>query len=433
MGFSQALSGVNAASQQLDVVGNNIANSQTSGFKSSSVQFADVFANSQIGLGTRVSGVLQDFSNGNLETTGRNLDLAISGTGFFRFEQDGQVGYSRNGQLTMTADGDLVNAQGAKIMGYGLSDPNDSFSSVVAGGQPVALNIPADDMPANATSEVKATFNLDASASADAADKQSASIVTQEDDPATAANERVTFDFDYNYSNSYTAYDSLGNARNVTTYFEKTGDNNWTARVAIDGKMNVDNAAAPTVDQNAFQLVFNSSGQLESVDGTANNTTKALQLPVDGGATTTLNYDFDLKGTTQFADDSSQKTLVQDGYTSGSLIGISIADDGTVMRNYTNEKSAAAGQIVLANFRNPEGLKASGDNMWAATSGSGAEVVGTAGVGQFGSVEAETLESSNVDLTSELVNLIIAQRNYQANTNSIRTQSEVMDQIAQLR
>ncbi len=149
MGFSQALSGVNAASQQLDVVGNNIANSQTTGFKSSSVQFSDVFANSKIGLGTRVAGVVQDFGNGNLETTGRNLDLAISGTGFYRFEQEGQIGYSRNGQLTMTADGDLVNAQGAKIMGYGLA--GGPFSAVVPGGQPVAMNIPADDMPAQAT------------------------------------------------------------------------------------------------------------------------------------------------------------------------------------------------------------------------------------------------------------------------------------------
>ncbi len=144
-------------------------------------------------------------------------------------------------------------------------------------------------------------------------------------------------------------------------------------------------------------------------------------------------FDFTLAGTTQFANDSTQNSLIQDGYTSGTLVGITIADDGTIMRNYTNEKSVAAGQIALANFRNPEGLKAAGDNMWAATAESGAEVVGTAGVGQFGTIESGTLEASNVDLTKELVDLIIAQRNYQANTNSIRTQSEVMDQIAQLR
>lgn len=414
MGFSQALSGVNAASQQLDVVGNNIANSQTSGFKSSSVQFADVFANSQVGLGTRVAGVLQDFSNGNLETTGRNLDLAISGTGFFRFEQDGQVGYSRNGQLTMTADGDLVNAQGAKIMGYGLS--NGPFSAVVPGGQPVPLNIPADDMPAQATGTetgVRAVYNLDQA--------------TDETDPAALNTVNLddgaggTVPVDYHYSNSFTVYDSLGNQRNATMYFEKTATpNEWNAKIAMDGVY---------TNANDFALTFDSNGQLSSA-AEQNITFTTAQL---GGDPADLNFTLDLKGTTQFANDSTQNSLVQDGYSSGSLIGISIADDGTVMRNYTNEKSVSAGQIVLANFRNAEGLKASGDNMWAATANSGAEVIGTAGVGQFGSVESETLESSNVDLTSELVNLIIAQRNYQANTNSIRTQSEVMDQIAQLR
>ncbi|MBZ9556996.1 MULTISPECIES: flagellar hook protein FlgE [unclassified Modicisalibacter] len=414
MGFSQALSGVNAASQQLDVVGNNIANSQTSGFKSSSVQFADVFANSQIGLGTRVSGVLQDFSNGNLETTGRNLDLAISGTGFFRFEQNGQVGYSRNGQLTMTAEGDLVNAQGAKIMGYGLSA--GPFSAVVPGGQPVPLNIPADDMPAQATGTetgVQASYNLDQST--DETDATARNTVNLDDGNPGG------FDVDYHYSNSFTVYDSLGNQRNTTMYFEKTANpNEWNVKVGLDGVYD---------SANDFTLTFDNDGQLSSA-AEQNITFTTAQL---GGDPADLNFTLDLKGTTQFANDSTQNSLVQDGYSSGSLIGISIADDGTVMRNYTNEKSVSAGQIVLANFRNPEGLKASGDNMWAATSGSGAEVVGTAGVGQFGSVEAETLESSNVDLTSELVNLIIAQRNYQANTNSIRTQSEVMDQIAQLR
>ncbi|KXS39124.1 MAG: flagellar hook protein FlgE [Halomonadaceae bacterium T82-2] len=446
MGFSQALSGVGAASQQLDVVGNNIANSQTSGFKSSSVQFADVFANSQIGLGTRVSGVLQDFSNGNLESTGRNLDLAITGSGFFRFEQDGQVGYSRNGQLTMTADGDLVNAQGAKLMGYGLS--GGPFSKVVTGGQPVALNIPSDDMPAQATgvdTGVKAVYNLDASVDQnDSSALSTVNLTAQLDDNS---GQKLDVPVDYNYSNSFTLYDSLGNQRNATVYFKKSGDNTWQSTLAVDGVLSASSFTDSNGDgvndtaqlNNQFTMNFDPNGSLAGVLQNGTLTTPAATPSITfnsdqlGGGADQLNFDFSLAGTTQFANDSTQNSLVQDGYTSGSLIGVSVADDGTVMRNYTNEKSVAAGKIAMANFRNPEGLKASGDNMWAATESSGAEVLGTAGVGQFGGIAPETLEQSNVDLTQELVNLIIAQRNYQANTNSIRTQSEVMDQIAQLR
>lgn len=426
MGFSQALSGVNAASQQLNVVGNNIANSQTTGFKSSSVQFSDVFANSQVGLGTRVADVLQNFSNGNLETTGRNLDLAISGTGFYRFEQEGQIGYSRNGQLTMTAEGDLVNAQGAKIMGYGLG--GGPFSEVVAGGQPVAMNIPADDMPAQATGTetgVQAVYNLNQAI--DETDPSKRNTVTLDDGTAAGV------DVDYHYSNSFTAYDSLGNQRNATVYFEKTANpNEWNGKVALDGVYDTGND---------FTLGFDTNGKLNTIEqgGTTTTQPNLTQPQINftqaqlGGDPADLSFDFDLTGTTQFANDSTQNSLAQDGYTSGTLVGISIANDGTIMRNFTNEKSVAAGQIALVNFRNPEGLKSAGDNMWAATAESGAEVVGTAGIGQFGSIEPGTLEASNVDLTKELVDLIIAQRNYQANTNSIRTQSEVMDQIAQLR
>ncbi|MBZ9568264.1 flagellar hook protein FlgE [Modicisalibacter tunisiensis] len=436
MGFSQALSGIGAASQQLDVVGNNIANSQTTGFKSSSVQFADVFANSQVGLGTRVSGVLQDFTNGNLETTGRNLDLAITGSGFFRFEQEGQVGYSRNGQLTMTADGGLVNAQGAKLMGYGLSDPKDPFSKVTGGGTPVALNVPADDMPAQATGAsdadnpgVRAIYNLDASVTLGGDNPTPLNKVELRTDPADKTKKT---DMNYHYSNSFTVYDSLGESHSVSLYFTKSGDNAWNVKPAIDGFYN---------GGSDFTLDFLSSGKLPEdkdrnvIGVNGGDATAQLNFSADylGNGADDLSFAFDPKGTTQYANDFTQKSLTQDGYSSGSLIGISVADDGTIMRNYTNEKSMAAGKIAMANFRNPEGLKASGDNMWAATAASGAEVLGTAGVGQFGAIAPETLEQSNVDLTQELVDLIIAQRNYQANTNSIRTQSEVMDQVAQLR
>jgi len=441
MGFSQALSGVNAAAQQLDVIGNNISNSQTKGFKSGSVQFSDVFANSAVGLGTRVSGVLQDFSTGSLEATGRNLDVAISGDGFLRFQQEGEVGYSRNGQLTLTADGYLENAQGAQLMGYGLADAGDVNSGVVVGGQPQVLNIPASDMPASATGAtgtgINIQLNLDASTVAD--ETSTATLYNNLD----AKNNGSTADqtVDYNYSTSFTVYDSQGAQHNATLYFQKsgTGDNTWTARTALDGVL--------TADDPALSLEFDSSGKLLSIGEGATTTPitdptfawPELSFTADaatgqlGEGVNDITTTFNMAGSTQFSDDSTVKSLAQDGYSSGALVGISFADDGSVVGSYANEKTVNLGQIALATFRNPEGLSPSGGNLFAATATSGNELLGTAGTGTLGSIESETLEASNVDLTQELVNLIIAQRSYQANTNSIRTQSEVMDQVAQLR
>jgi flagellar hook protein FlgE len=449
MGFSQALSGVNAASQQLDVIGNNISNSQTKGFKSGSVQFSDVFANSAVGLGTRVSGILQDFSSGSLESTGRNLDIAIAGDGFLRFQQEGQVGYSRNGQLTMTADGYLENAQGARLMGYGLADATDVNSGVVTGGQPGVLNIPAADMPASATGAtgtgIEVLLNLD---SATVADDTSTATLYDSLDAKTAENTDEQTSIAYNYSTSFTVFDSQGAQHNAALYFQKSSDadNTWTVRTALDGVL-TDQTLAVTFDSDGKLSGIGSATDADPATA-ASNATAAIADPTVAGfdwpdlvftdnelgtGVAGINATFNMAGSTQFAGDSTVKSLAQDGYASGALVGISFADDGTIVGNYANEKTVDLGQIALASFRNPEGLTPSGDNLFAATAASGNELLGTAGTGTLGSVEAETLEASNVDLTQELVNLIIAQRNYQANTNSIRTQSEVMDQIAQLR
>jgi len=456
MGFSQALSGVNAAAQQLNVIGNNISNSQTKGFKSGSVQFADVFANSAVGLGTRVSGVLQDFSTGSLDATGRNLDIAISGDGFLRFQQAGEVGYSRNGQLTMTADGFLENAQGAQLMGYGLADATDVNSGVVVGGQPQVLNIPAGDMQARATGTtgtgINVQLNLDATTVAD--DTSTATLYTSlqgktNEDTAQQAT------IDYNYSTNLSVFDSQGAQHNATLYFQKSAgaDNSWTARTALDGVLTDQTLAvtftedgklngigsADNADYTAAQAA-NAATAAESAAATNDPATAGFTWPTLsfdanelGGAVTPITTTFNMAGSTQFSNDSTVKSLAQDGYASGALVGISFADDGSVVGNYANEKTVNLGQIALATFRNPEGLSPSGDNLFTATATSGDELLGVAGTGTLGSIKSETLEASNVDLTKELVNLIIAQRTYQANTNSIRTQSEVMDQVAQLR
>lgn len=400
MGFSQALSGLNAASSQLDVIGNNIANSQTVGFKSSNTLFADVYA-AQTGLGTRVSAIMQDFTNGSLESTGRNLDLAIGGTGFFRMIQNEQVVYSRNGQLTMTSDGFLENAQGARLTGYP--------AGVGTGGQPVELQVPSEALAANATTGVDASFNLDSGASADPNEQ------TEYDDGAGTT-------FNYNYSNSATVFDSQGNRHNVTMYFTKTATpNEWEVRVSLGDEVRDLTAGAP--------LTFNENGELIS---TSNFDVDFGDL--GNGTVNPYQFNLDLAGTTQFGDsDFELSSLNQDGYSSGSLVGIAIDDAGNVIGNYSNEQSQVLGTIALANFRNPEGLSPVGDNAWVETSDSGQPMVGLAGTGMFGSIESGTIETSNVDLTRELVDLIIAQRNFQANSQTIKVQDEVMQGVVNLR
>ncbi|MAR71766.1 MULTISPECIES: flagellar hook protein FlgE [unclassified Halomonas] len=413
MGFSQALSGLNAAADSLDVLGNNIANSQTVGYKSGSAQFADVFANSQIGLGTKVSTVLQDFSGGNLESTNRPLDLGISGDGFFRMEQNGQVVYSRNGQLTMTPDGYLQNAQGARIMGYGVN----AAGAVQVGGQPEVLQIEADEMPASATTEVSTTFNLD-----------SRKVAGEDLNSVTLAGSVGTdkVELNYHYSNNFTAYDSLGNPRNVTVYYQKTGDNKWTATTAMDGMVLMDGAAPKEMP-----MEFDANGQLKLPESGQFDLTFAAN-PFLGGANN-MALTFDISGSTQFGNNASTTSLNQNGYTSGALVGISIDSDGTVVRSYSNEQTRPAGQIALASFRNPEGLSPAGDNTWAATDASGQELVGAPGTGLLGGIQSGAIETSNVDMAKELVSMIVTQRAYQANSQTIKTQDEVLQTAINLR
>lgn len=395
MGFSQALSGLNSAATNLDVVGNNIANSQTVGFKSSSVQFADVFTGAQVGQGTRVSGVLQNFADGTLESTGRGLDLGVNGAGFFRFLQNDQVVYSRNGRLTMTEDGYLENAQGARLTGFP--------AGVDSGGQPEALRVPAGALAATATSAVEASFNLDATV--DPIDRTAIGF-----DPADGDT--------YSYANTGTVYDSLGVQHTMTTYFTKTEENEWEVRVAVDGD----------VDGTVGTLAFDNNGNLDKAGSTFPSYTFA-----PGGGADALTFAMNFDGTTQFGNDFAVDALNQNGYTSGALVGIGIDENGNVVGNYANEQTQVLGTIALANFRNPEGLQAVGDNSWVESSSSGQPLLGLAGTGMFGSLESGVVETSNVDLTRELVNLIIAQRNYQANTQTIKVQDEVLQSAVNLR
>ncbi|SES01416.1 flagellar hook protein FlgE [Vreelandella subterranea] len=432
MSFSQALSGLNAQQDKLGAVGNNIANSQTVGFKSSSVQFADVYAESRIGLGTRTSSVLQNFNQGNIESSNRNMDLAIAGEGFFRFQQpNGEIGYSRNGQLTMRANGDLVNAQGAQIMGY----PADDQGNIQGGGDVEALSVDAGDLAASATTELNVSLNLDSEEAA-LVDGQDGYTAPNAQDVANGLSSNQ-----YSYSTNGTIYDSQGNARNLTMYFTKTGANDWQ----VDARMSGGPAGAPNYGFTdiADNFEFTSDGRLSNAfeafdldlndaDAIVNADGSAGASEFDGNVLSAQTIEVDFANTTQFANSSTVNDLAQNGYTSGSLVGVTIEDDGSIMRNYSNEQSRAAGQVALVSFRNPEGLSPNGDNLWTATASSGQELVGAPGTGQRGLIEPGAVETSNVDMAAELVDMIVAQRAYQANSQTISTQDELLQTIINL-
>ncbi|AOM01358.1 flagellar hook protein FlgE [Cobetia marina] len=419
MAFSQALSGLSAAATNLDVIGNNIANSETVGFKSSETQFADLYASSQAaGIGVQVATISQDFSTGSLETTGRDLDLAISGEGFLRFaDSTGQVVYSRNGQLNIDADGFIVNAQGAQLTGY---------AGERVTGEPVVLQVPTAPLAASATQDnlansifgAQVSINLDAEAEA-------ASTTFDPMDPAS-----------YDYASAMTVYDSLGGEHVVTSFYTKTGNNTWDVQHVMDfagksadyqSQVNA-GSTAPTVefDAQVEQISFAANGQL------ADYTPTAMTYALSNGAQD-LNFSIDLSGSTQYANDYEVTSLSQNGYTSGSLVGVSFEDDGRVIGSYSNELKQTLGTIALANFANDQGLRPNGDNGWLATAESGEPLVGVPGEGVFGDVVSGAVEASNVDLTTELVDLIVAQRNYQSNAQTIQVQDEVQQTVINLR
>ncbi|WLS77466.1 flagellar hook protein FlgE [Erwinia pyri] len=402
MAFSQAVSGLNAASSNLDVIGNNIANSATVGFKSATVSFADMFAGSKVGLGVKVAAVTQDFNDGTTTSTSRGLDVAISQSGFFRMaDTSGAVYYSRNGQFTLDANRNIVNANGLQLTGYPATG---TPPTVQTGANPVGLSVPTTAMSAKATSAAAIVANLN---STDA-------VITK---TPLDINDTDT----YSSKASMTTYDSLGNEHNLNLYFSKTADGTWNVNVK-DGS-----AADPTADVGNFTMTFDQNGQMTS---TADQSVTLTSL--NGSAPTTFNISM-LNSQQQNTGTSTFGNPTQDGYKPGELTSYQINNDGTLVGNYSNEKTQVLGQIALANFANPEGLKSEGNNVWSATGSSGQALVGLAGTGNLGTLTAGALESSNVDLSKELVNMIVAQRNYQSNAQTIKTQDQILNTLVNLR
>jgi flagellar hook protein FlgE len=407
MGFQQGLSGLNAAARNLEVIGNNVANASTVGFKTSRAQFADVYANTlaastigAIGIGTRVASVAQMFSQGNITTTNNPLDVAINGEGFYRLSTNGTISFARNGQFQLDNNGFIVTSGGARLTGFAAD-----ASGNVTTGTPVDLRISKTDLAPLATTEATAGLNLDSRKTA-----------------LTTAGFDLTDAATYHGATSLSTYDSLGNAHTMSLYFVKTAPNTYGVFAANDGVL-VGTAPIGT-------LAFNTDG---SLDTAATTLPFNVSVPITGGATTPLTVAVDFTGTTQFGTAFGVNDLTQNGYTAGKLSGFSIGPEGIISGRYSNGQTLAQGQIALASFTNSQGLAPLGNNQWAETSTSGLPLVGSPGAGVLGVLQSGAVEEANVDLTQELVNMITAQRVYQANAQTIKTEDSLLQTIVNLR
>ena len=426
MGFQQGLSGLYAASKNLDTIGNNVANSGTVGFKASQTQFSDVFANSltgagglQIGIGTQVSAVVQQFTQGNVTTSNNPLDLAINGKGFYRLSDNGTIVYSRNGQFQLDKNGYIINSAGKNLTGYGAD-----ATGVITPGSIVNMQVTTANLPPKVTSSATIGVNLDSRATA---------VTVTPFDPAVTTS--------YSSSTAMTIYDALGNAQTMGMYFSKTAANTWDVFGTLtnpSGQVTIMNATpgttptgTPTAVTKLGTLAFNpSTGALASSTVVLPSLTTTM---LGTGATAIAAITPSFTGSTQYGSSFGVNTLTQNGYASGRATGFGIAADGILTARYSNGQTLNLGQVVLSDFKNPQGLQPLGNNLWGETATSGQPVPGAPGTSSLGVLQSSAVEDSNVDLTQELVNMITAQRTYQANAQTIKTQDQVLQTLVNLR
>ncbi len=407
MGFNISLSGINAANADLNVTANNIANVNTTGFKESRSEFADLFSATSYGLsknavgsGVRLSNVAQQFSQGNNEQTGRSLDMAISGEGFFTMSMNGARVYSRAGNFQTDQAGYVVNPQGARLQVFAPNADGTSFDA----GRLTDLQLLTTDSPPKQTALVNTAFTLPANAS----------------QPTIAA-------FDPTNSNSYnhstggiTVYDSLGVSHTQTSYFVKTANpNEWQVYNYVDGQA----AGAPTT------LTFNNAGAL--TQPATGQIVMDPFTPTTGAGT--LSMTLDVSGSTQYGEKFALRNTQQDGYAAGKLNEITVSEEGVVYARYSNGDDKPLGQVALTTFNNNQGLEAKGNNLWVETFSSGTPRTGAPDSSNLGQIQAGSLEASTVDLTEQLVNMITAQRNFQANSQMVSTMDQITQTIINIR
>ncbi|WP_045225522.1 flagellar hook protein FlgE [Methyloterricola oryzae] len=452
MSFSTAVTGLNAASNMLSVTGNNIANVNTTGFKNSRSEFADVYSTALSsggkttpGSGVVTTNVAQLFGQGNLQSTGNNLDMGISGEGFFVMgESTGNYAshsYTRSGAFHTDQDGYVVGNNSKPLLCYRPNGTTvaEGFSTGVL--QPLKLD--ASEGQPSATTAINTSFNLDARKK----------IVDNAVFPFVGPDSSGVVDPNtYSNSSSVTVYDSLGNSHLVTQYYVKrdvsilpsplpspatTPASIWDVYTTVDGKdiKGTSSPTAPTPDR----LTFDNSGKLEEIwpgasPAAAVTTTKIAYPSISVAADAApMQITLDVAGSTQLGSAFSVNTLNQDGVTTGTLSGIDISDTGIVFARFTNGQEKPLGQVAIVRFANPQGLNKVGDTSWKESVQSGVPLSGVAGSGSFGTIKSGSLESSNVELSQQLVNLIVAQQAYQANAQTITTENEVTRTLLQIR
>ncbi|MEC4673153.1 MAG: flagellar hook protein FlgE [Nitrospirota bacterium] len=437
--FFTAVSGISATGRALGEIGNNIANAETIGFKSRRISFGDLFGATIGGGGTStavtegrgvsVLGVDANFTQGSLRNTANTLDLAVDGDGFFNVvNAAGNNFYTRDGQFSVNASGNIVNTGGLLLQGFQA----DSSGTIL--GTSGNLVLTTSQEPAVPTTTVDIGANLDATKTATT---------------FAIANPTGTSHF----SLGVTAFDSLGTGHDLTVYFTKTASNTWRYNVvAPSSDVTVDASALSGTNALIFtgSLTFTTSGALDTETSVtyydaSTGTFGGIDFTGGSAANQTITFDFGtsittnsggatagLDGTTQFGSTSTLLTLAQNGRTNGTLTGTTIATNGTIVGTFSNGTTRNIGQVLLARFTNPDGLNALGGNVFIETIDSGTPTVGSPDSGAFGSVVANTLESSNVDLGDELVNMITMQRTFQANSRIITTTNDLLGELVNL-
>ena len=430
MAFDTSVSGILAASSNLGIIGNNIANGSTVGFKSSTGEFKDIYSQSlsgsSIGQGVALTSIKQDFSQGNVTFTNNSLDLAINGEGFFALDDGGVQNYSRAGAFRLDQDGFIVNAAGLKLQGF----PTDIDGTVTGEAGPLTLGNGL--VPPNGTTVATLEANVDARALPPQAwnPDGAGGGLNAFGDPQVLPNTAQ-----YNSATTLTIYDGLGNPHSLSLYLIKTDANNtWEAKVAIDGVEidPVDAAGANVVANIPFQA-----------DGTIADVNKPLTINIAGwqplnatgleNGAALQNFSIDVSSFSQYGAPFAVGAIQQDGYSTGQLRGLDIDDSGVLFTRYSNGQSRQQGLVAVANFSNPNGLVPIGDTAFAESFSSGTPILTAPGLSGTGTLQSGALESSNVEITAQLVAMMVAQRNFQSNAQMIQTQDAVTQTIINLR
>ncbi|MFJ3372017.1 flagellar hook protein FlgE [Pseudomonas sp. NPDC086251] len=439
MSFNIGLSGLYAANKQLDVTGNNIANVATTGFKSSRAEFEDVYSATKLGSGSKTTGsgvrlanVSQQFTQGDINNTGNVLDMGINGSGFFVLNNNGSLSYTRAGTFKVDKEGFVTNTDGtSRLQGYGV-DANGK----IVNGVLTDLRIDTSNLAPKATGLISSTINLNSTAAV-----IDQTVPANKFDPSKV--ETYTKPF------STPVYDSQGNKHVMDQYMVKTGANTWDVYTLIDGR-NPDGSlpTAPTAPVPST-MTFDSTGKLVQVSTPAPPGAPVISSDLkvttwvpgsvtngvwtaNGASANPAGVTISMANTTQYNADSARSIPTQDGYATGQITNLTIDGSGVLLANFSNNQTKPIGQISLASFTNEQGLQPVGGTSWKETYASGIPGYDAPETGTLGSIASNSLEESNVNVTNELVDLIKAQSNYQANAKTISTQSTIMQTIIQM-